>query len=206
MTCTRKIRSVPFCSRHLFAISLLVPLTACDAITDKLTEVAVEEAIEATTQAEDVDIDSETGKVSIKTKDGTLETNKDKEGTVSFQGVDGSTATVGGELPKDFPLPLVEAHSVLQSAVTKNDRGKNQVLMMVAKSRDLAELDAIYTQALEKLGELKRTEIKQGDGGMTFLQVKNKSTGISAGVQMTRGEKSEGVNLVLTYEEKSPKE
>jgi len=183
------------------ALALALPtLVGCDMITEKLTEKAAEAALEAVTDAEDVDIDTSSGKTTIKTKDGVMEAHNKGDGEVVVKGADGSHMRTGGEVPKDFPLPVVDAQKVLQSIDSKGKKERTRMLVMLAESKDLKELDKLYTEALEKIGgDVTRTEMNQEKGQMIMLGVKNKETKVTASVQLTFDPKAEGVTVMATH-------
>lgn len=187
------------CLSAAVLLAALPSVAGCDMITEKLTEKATEAVVEAVTDAEDVDIDTDTGETTIKTKDGTITAKDHGDGEVSLTGADGSHMRTGGAAPKDFPLPVVEHQRVMQSIDSKSKGKRSRMLVLETKSKDVAALNKTYTEALEKIGELKRTEVKQDDGEMIMLSARNKETKTEAAVQIMSSSEGKGATVSLTH-------
>ncbi|GEM_PF-2407742 len=201
------VASAIMTNRKLVPATLLLlcfTLSACDFITDKIQEKVgekiAEEVLEHASGAEDIDI--ENGKITIKGKDGKVITaGQNKEGTLSMKSSDGSSATFGGtELPKDFPLPIVEHLKVLHTSDLRAKNKRTRSVMFEAKESDVLVLAKTYEDDLNDKGlEVARNEIGSETGKIIMLSGKNESGSIQAAVQVIASKEKKAINVNLHY-------
>ena len=194
--------------RTLPLVSLIALLgataTGCDFVKDKIQEKIgekiAEEVMEQATGAEDVDI--EDGKLTIKDKDGkVITTEQGKDGKLEIKSSDGTKVTFGGaEVPKDFPLPIVDHKKVLSTSDFKNKKSRTRTVMIEAKSTDGAAIAKIYEEAFAKLKlEQSKTEMNNGSGNLIMLTAKNEDGSIQAAVQIMPLSETKSINVNVHY-------
>lgn len=158
------------------ALVLLVTMGAgCGKVTEKVTQKASEKATEKVLEKAaggdaNVDIDSKTGKVKIKDKNGDSSIEYDGEGNMKIKDKDGNstyTTGKGAKLPADWPeaLALPKGFTVVSSANSTTD-GNKTVLVTSMGSGDAPKVLAGLEKQLKSAGyEISSNSNASGDQG-----------------------------------------
>lgn len=157
-------------------VSVLTVGSACGAVTDKATnkiaEKATEKALEHGSDA-NVDIDSKTGKVKVKAKDGSASWETDGKGNVKITGEDGDdTYSVGkgAKVPRGWPssIKLPKGLVVISASTSKADGGSQFMVTGTVKGDGEKTFDAMLKSlqgAGFELDENNRTNMENGFSG-----------------------------------------
>lgn len=132
-----------------------------------------------------------------------IETDDKGGGTMKVEGPDGAKAVFGAqELPKNFPLTLVDGAKIATSMVT-NDPNSGEVFMVTAMVKaEVAALGDRYEKELKaKNLTVTRTETAMGEGKMLILA--GKADKVEAVVQVVKNTGEEDTMLTLSWTTKT---
>lgn len=93
------------------------------------------------------------------------------EFTMTFDGDDGTaTATLGGDIPEGFPLPVPDGASVGSSFGIEDENGTMYSVVLSAPERDFETIAALYEGFLNDEGfEVDRQNVSGGDTELVML-------------------------------------
>ena len=205
-----------------------VLLAACgvkEKLEQRVNEEIAEKVVEVAAGGE-VDVEAHDGKVTIEGKDGQKVAVDGEAGTVrvtdeqgkvydykqdgdqaSVKGSDGLDATMGAQIPEDFPLSLPKTTQVLAGyRVIQPDGAKTfSVSAELDKSAgDMAAVATTMQAALEAKGlTVERTEVSMPQAQMITLKGTLESAKIESSVVISLPDPSKGVNLMVAWIDKS---
>ncbi len=134
-----------------------------DAAAD-LAEAVVEQAVGGDGDVE-VDVDDE--EVVVTDEDGTVTMSADDdELSMTFEGEDGNvTASLGDDLPADFPLPLPDRYEVRSSMQLDDEAGSSYSVVVAADADQYEPIKAMYEAWLDDEGfTVEVFEMENSDG------------------------------------------
>jgi len=175
----------------LFSMSLLLACTACES--------AKEKALEAATGAK---VDMKGNTITVKDKDGKTVTavmgEEGGKGVAHITDGEGNSATFGGEVPRDFPLPIFEGATVGMAAKSdKGDEGTAYSVTLMIEKKSPTDVAAFYEKALNDKG-LKVTKSSMNMGDKTMVQLAGKSDTVKAAVVVNPGD-DDGSAVMLSW-------
>lgn len=111
-------------SRVVVLLGVALMLVGCGRVAEEVAERAIEAELESEGGG-DVDIDM--------SADGT--------GEISFESEDGSgSVSIGGDLPEQLTVPLVDGYDVVSSSVSESD---GEAFVVVSLEYSVSEVDAL---------------------------------------------------------------
>ena len=149
----------------ILAIGLLLPLTACKKMTEKVTEAAIERAT-----GNKVDLDKNGGTMTIKSDEGDIKVATSQ---------DGQSVPLPADFPKDVFLP---EHSMVNSAMDM--AGMKMVNMTTDASS--ADVSATIQKTMEAEGWKREMAMQAAEGSATLVYSKDKRQTV---YQMMKGDK-----------------
>ena len=121
---------------------------------DDAAEALAEQLIEQAGGGDDVNIDTDEGQITLTDEDGSVEiSTDDDEMTMTVEGDDGGlSATLGGELPADFPFPLPDEFEVGSSMQFEDEAGTSYSAVINVAPEEYDSVKAMYQAWLEGEG------------------------------------------------------
>lgn len=156
----------------VLAVAVVVAVTACgsddgsDGSSDDAAEALIEQIIEQAGDG-DVDIDTDDGQITLTDEDGSFEiSTDDDELSMTVDGDEGGfSATLGGDLPADFPFPLPDEFEVGSSMEIEDEAGTSYSAAIHVSAEEYDAVKAMYESWLESEGfTLDAFEMESDDG------------------------------------------
>lgn len=158
---------------------------------EKLTEKAIGAAIGGA----DVDVDADSGEVTIKGKDGEVVHMKSagENATVTIKGKDGEyryDSAGGGKVPDGFPLAVASGAKVQGSVSSSNDEERTYMVTL-ASDAAVDEVAAFYKRELEAKGlKVERTDVDMD--GKKFVTLGGRAEKREASVTVSSADEGAG--------------
>jgi len=152
----------------VLAAAMVVAITACgsNAGSDDAIDEQLEQIIEQAGGG-DVDVDTEDGEITLTDEDGSVEiSTDDDEMTMKVEGDEGGfAATLGGDLPDDFPFPLPDEYEVGSSMQIDDEAGTFYSAVIKVAPEEYDTVKAMYESWLEGEGfTVDAFEVENADG------------------------------------------
>ena len=156
----------------VLATVVAVAITACgsddgaDGSSDDAAEALIEQIVEQAGDG-DVDIDTDDGQITLTDEDGSVEiSTDDDEMTMTVDGDEGGfSATLGGDLPADFPFPLPDKFEVGSSMEIQDEAGISYSAVINVAPEEYDAVKAMYESWLESEGfTVDAFEVENADG------------------------------------------
>lgn len=134
----------------------VLAITACgsdDGSSDDAAEALAEQIIEQAGGG-DVDIDTDDGEITLTDEDGSVEiSTDDDEMTMTVEGDEGDfAASLGGDLPAEFPFPLPDEFGVGSSMQIEDEAGTSYSAVINVAAEEYEAVKALYESWLESEG------------------------------------------------------
>lgn len=133
--------------------AIILALTACgggsndaDAIAEQIIEQAGAEGVDISTDDD--------GNINLTIEDEGIDISTDDEGmNLTIEGEDGTgQASLGGDLPADFPLPLPDNYEVGTSMQLEDEAGTSYTTVIQISGEEFDSTQAMYESWLEDEG------------------------------------------------------
>ena len=148
----------------LLAVGLLLPLTACKKLTEKVTEAAIEKAT-----GNKVDLDKDGGTMTIKSGEGQIKVATSQ---------DGQSVPLPDDFPKDVFLP---EHTTVNSAM---DMAGMKMVNMISDASS-GDVSATIQKSMESQGWKREMAMQGAEGSATLVYSKDKRQAV---YQMMKGD------------------
>lgn len=153
-------------------MAVVLAATACgsdggaDSPSDDAAGAIAEQIVEQASGG-DIAVDTNDGEITLSNEDGSVAINTDNdEMNMTVDGADGGfSATLGGDLPADFPFPLPDEFEVRSSMEVAEEAGTSYSAVISVAPEEYDTVKAMYQSWLEDEGfTLDAFDVENADG------------------------------------------
>lgn len=187
--------------------AVVLAVTACGSddgaagSSDDAAEALVEQILEQAGDG-DINIDTDDGGITLTDEDGSVEiSTDDDEMTMTVDGDEGGfSATLGGDLPADFPFPLPDNFEVGSSMQIDDEPGTTYSAVINVAPEEYDSVKAMYESWLESEGFTLDAFEMEGDDGTKGVFIDGERDDVDAFISISLEEVANDDAGNLIYE------